>query len=112
MLELGTPRYSGGEFVGYVGTATDIHERRGMEEALRESEASFRELADTAPAMMWTTGTDGLITFVNEGWLRFTGTTFEEEMGASWALGVHPDDAELVLSSWDEALAARRREPA
>ena len=108
VLELGTPRYSGGEFVGYVGTATDIHERRGMEEALRESEASFRELADTAPAMMWTTGTDGLITFVNEGWLRFTGTTFEEEMGASWALGVHPDDAELVLSSWDEALAARR----
>ena len=49
VLELGTPRYSGGEFVGYVGTATDIHERRTMEEALRASEASFRELADTRP---------------------------------------------------------------
>src|SRR5215213_114784 len=108
VLELGTPRYSGGEFVGYVGTATDIHERRRMEEGLRESEASFRELADTAPAMMWTTGTDGLIAFVNEGWLRFTGTTFQEEMGASWALGVHPDDVELVLSTWEEALADRR----
>ena len=55
MLEVGTPRFSGGEFVGYVGTATDIHERRTMEEALRESEASFRDLADSAPAMMWTT---------------------------------------------------------
>jgi PAS domain S-box-containing protein len=108
VLEIGVPRFAGGEFVGYVGTATDIHERRAMEEALRESEASFRELADTAPAMMWTTGTDGLITFVNEGWLRFTGTTFREEMGASWALGVHPDDAEEVLSTWDEALSERR----
>jgi PAS domain S-box-containing protein len=108
VLEIGVPRYAGGEFIGYVGTATDIHERRAMEEALRESEASFRELADTAPAMMWTTGTDGLITFVNEGWLRFTGTTFQEEMGASWALGVHPDDAEEVLSTWDEALGERR----
>jgi PAS domain S-box-containing protein len=108
VLEIGVPRYSGGEFIGYVGTATDIHERRAMEEALRESEASFRELADTAPAMMWMTGTDGLITFVNEGWLRFTGTTFQEEMGASWALGVHPDDAELVLSTWEDALADRR----
>jgi PAS domain S-box-containing protein len=108
VLEIGVPRFSAGEFIGYVGTATDIHERRAMEEALRESEASFRELADTAPAMMWTTGTDGLITFVNEGWLRFTGTTFQEEMGASWALGVHPDDAELVLSTWDDALADRR----
>jgi PAS domain S-box-containing protein len=108
VLELGTPRFSGGEFIGYVGTATDIHERRAMEEALRESEASFRELADTAPAMMWTTDVDGLITFVNEGWLRFTGTTFQEEMGASWALGVHPDDVELVLSTWHAALAERR----
>jgi PAS domain S-box-containing protein len=107
VLELGTPRYSGGEFVGYVGTATDIHERRTMEEALRASEATWRELADTAPAMMWTTDTEGLITFVNEGWLRFTGTTFQEEMGASWTLGVHPDDADEVLSTWEEAQAAR-----
>jgi len=75
VLEVGTPRFSGGDFVGYVGTATDIHERKTMEEALRESEAGFRELADTAPAMMWTTDVHGLITFVNQGWLRFTGTT-------------------------------------
>jgi len=108
VLELGTPRFSGGEFVGYVGTATDIHDRRAMEETLRESEASFRELADTAPAMMWTTDVDGLITFVNRGWLRFTGTTFQEELGQSWALGVHPEDAEPMLASWEEALAARR----
>jgi PAS domain S-box-containing protein len=108
VLELGTPRFSGGEFVGYVGTATDIHERRMMEEALRASETIWRELADTAPAMMWTTGTDGLITFVNQGWLRFTGTTFQEEMGESWALGVHPEDAEPMLATWEEALASRR----
>jgi PAS domain S-box-containing protein len=108
VLEIGTPRFSGGEFVGYVGTATDIHERRTMEAALRESEASFRELADTAPAMMWVSGTDGQITFVNQGWLRFTGTTFQEEMGYSWALGVHPEDAEPMLADWEEAHAARR----
>ena len=108
VLEEGKPRFSAGEFVGYVGTATDIDERRAMEDSLRESEASFRELADTAPAMMWTTSPDGMITFVNEGWLRFTGTTFQEEMGASWALGVHPDDVDRVLSTWEEALGERR----
>ena len=108
VLELGAPRFAGGEFVGYVGTATDIHERRTMEEALRESEASFRDLADTAPAMMWTTDEEGLVTFVNEGWLRFTGTTLEEELGASWQLGVHPEDAEATLSTWDEARRERR----
>ena len=108
VLELGTPRYAAGEFVGYVGTATDIHERRTMEEALRESEAGFRELADTAPAMIWTTDERGLVTFVNEGWMRFTGTTLEQELGESWSLGVHPEDAPLTLSTWQEALAERR----
>jgi PAS domain S-box-containing protein len=108
VLEEGKPRFSGDEFVGYVGTATDIHERKTMEDSLRESEASFRELADTAPAMIWTTDEDGLITFVNQGWLRFTGTTFQEEMGESWELGVHPDDAALTTSTWHEARHARR----
>jgi PAS domain S-box-containing protein len=107
VLEVGVPRFAGGEFVGYVGTATDIHERRSMEEALRESEASFRDLADTAPAMMWTTDEEGLVTFVNEGWMRFTGTNLEDELGESWQLGVHPDDAEAVLSTWNQERAER-----
>jgi PAS domain S-box-containing protein len=108
VLEVGAPRFAGGEFVGYVGTATDIHERRAMEDALRESEAGFRDLADTAPAMMWTTDEEGLVTFVNEGWLRFTGTTLEDELGASWQLGVHPEDADATLSTWDHARGERR----
>src|ERR687895_1075753 len=107
VLEVGTPRFARGEFVGYVGTAADIHERKQMEDALRESEASFRDLADTAPVMIWTTDERGLITFVNAGWLRYTGTTLEEELGPSWSLGVHPDDAPAVISSWNEKLAAR-----
>jgi PAS domain S-box-containing protein len=109
VLEVGTPRFSDGEFVGYVGTSTDIHERRTMEEALRESEASFRELADTAPVMIWTTDPEGQVTFVNAGWLRFTGTSVEDELGLSWELGVHPEDVEAMLDSWHRASAKRER---
>ena len=107
VLEVGTPRFADGDFAGYVGTTTDIHERRSMEEALRESEAGFRDLADSAPVMIWTTDTRGLVTFVNESWMRFTGTTLAEELGSSWALGVHPEDVEKMLDSWHAALTAR-----
>jgi PAS domain S-box-containing protein len=107
VLEAGTPRFAGGEFVGYVGTATDIHERRAMEEALRESEASFRKLADTAPVMMWTADEQGMVTFVNAGWLRFTGRTLEEEVGDTMTLGVHPDYAAEMQASWNDAVAKR-----
>ncbi|HEY6780665.1 MAG TPA: SpoIIE family protein phosphatase, partial [Thermoleophilaceae bacterium] len=108
VVEVGVPRFQGGDFIGYVGTATDIHERKAMEEALRESEQGFRELADQAPVMIWTTDRDGLVTFVNESWLRYTGTTLEQELGASWELGVHPDDLAAFMTDWDESLAHRR----
>jgi PAS domain S-box-containing protein len=107
VLEVGVPRFAGGEFVGYVGTATDIHERKQMEDALRKSEASFRDLADSAPVMIWTTDARGLVTFVNAGWLAYTGTRLQEELGDTWTLGVHPDDAPAVLSGWRETLERR-----
>jgi PAS domain S-box-containing protein len=109
VLEVGVPRYVEGEFSGYVGTATDIHERKIVEESLRASEEYFRELADGAPVMIWMTDAAGLVTFVNRGWLEFTGTSLAEEIGDSWALGVHPDDADRVVSEFDTVLAAREQ---
>jgi PAS domain S-box-containing protein len=107
VLEVGIPRFAAGEFAGYVGTATDIHERKQMEDALRRSEASFRDLADSAPVMIWTTDERGLVTFVNAGWLAYTGTTLQEELGETWAFGVHPDDAPSVVSTWYKVLDRR-----
>jgi PAS domain S-box-containing protein len=103
--EVGLPRHEDGEFVGYVGTATDVHERHTREEWLRDSESHFREVANTAPALMWMTDTAGKVTFVNDGWLRFTGTSLAQELGDSWELGVHPDDARALMAAWDAALA-------
>ncbi len=87
-------------------------EREQLEEALRrasENEARFRELADAAPVYIWTADADGLVDFINRGWLEYTGRTIEEELGDSWDLGVHPDDREGVIDSWWRAF--RRRVP-
>ena len=107
VLDRGVPLTEEGEFLGYIGSCTDVHERHSVEHALRASEASFRLLADHAPVMIWTTDPDGLVTFVNNGWLEFTGTTLADELGETWSLGVHPDDARRMLDSWYEALAMR-----
>jgi len=108
VLEVGVPRVVDGELVGYVGSATDITEQKDVEDALRASEEYFRELADGAPVMMWMTDPEGSVTFVNRGWLEFTGTSLDDEIGDSWALGVHPDDADALVADFERVLKERR----
>ncbi|HEY9299912.1 MAG TPA: PAS domain S-box protein, partial [Phormidium sp.] len=44
---------SDGNIVGYVGTITDISERKKVEAALRESEAKIRHLAENIPGVIY-----------------------------------------------------------
>jgi PAS domain S-box-containing protein len=85
----------------------EIAERKRVEERLRESEARFQEMADTAPVMIWLTGTDGLCNYFNKPWLEFTGRSMEQEVGTGWMEGVHPDDVQGCFDGFLPALHAR-----
>jgi PAS domain S-box-containing protein len=72
-----------------------------------ESERRFRDLADSAPVLIWTSDESGLVDFINRGWLEFTGRGVREELGDSWTVGVHPDDAQGLTESWWKAFHLR-----
>jgi PAS domain S-box-containing protein len=56
----------------------DISERKRMEDALRESEARFRELADLLPQIVFETDEKGNLTFGNQAGFTATGYTQED----------------------------------
>lgn len=67
------------------------------------------ELADLAPALLWTAGDGGTAISFNAGWLAFTGFTAEEARDDGWLAAVHPDDRERRLAAQQDA--ARAGEP-
>ena len=74
---------------------------------LRESEECLHLVANTAPVLVWMSGTDKLCTFFNQGWLNFTGRSLKQELGDGWVAAVHPDDRDRCLEVYSTAFDAR-----
>ena len=93
----------------YTVILRDITDRLRSEQALRESEARFRNMADTAGIMIWVSGPDKGCTYVNRSWLCFTGMSLEQELGNGWTESIHPDDSARSLDIYMSAFD--RKEP-
>jgi PAS domain S-box-containing protein len=66
-------------------------------------------LVEQAPILIWRADTTSACDYFNERWLSFTGRTLQQEAGAGWAEGVHPDDYNRCLAEY--LTAFERREP-
>lgn len=97
-----------GELVGIGGTSQDVTEQRRFENTLRESEARFRNMANTAPVLLWMTDRQGRLNFCNRAWLDFVGQTLESELAGAWYDPVHPDDRDAALGAFRDAHEAGR----
>lgn len=71
-----------------------------MARALTSTE--YRLLVEHSPVLVWRSGLDANCDYFNETWLAFTGRTLEQEMGAGWAEGVHPEDLERCVAHYLE----------
>jgi PAS domain S-box-containing protein len=80
---------------------------RSAEAAMRESERLFRQMANTAPVMIWTSDVDSRCTYVNQSWLDFTGRPLDQELGNRWAEGIHADDVERCGKTYADAFDRR-----
>ncbi|HEY6832942.1 MAG TPA: PAS domain S-box protein [Pseudolabrys sp.] len=85
-------RASDGTVLSWYGVLIDIDDRRKAEEALRESEFKLRQILETVPSLLWSTGPDGEPTYVNQRISDYTGTRQEEFRHRGWEAFLHPDD--------------------
>lgn len=103
---IGAVRARGEDYVNVY--ALDISAHWRAEKALQESEARFRAMADAAPVLIWVAGVDQGCTWFNQQWLKFTGRTMAQEIGAGWIESVHADDIERCLRAYNHAFDRRQ----
>jgi PAS domain S-box-containing protein len=88
-----------GEVIGCVLVFRDVTEKKLADEALRQSEQQFRQLADAMPQIIWTAGADGRIDYLNRRWTEFTGLP-QTVSNEAWGTLLHPDDAQQASERW------------
>jgi formate hydrogenlyase transcriptional activator len=97
----GNPLLDGsGKVVKWYGTNTDFEERKGAEDALRDSERSVRLIVDGIAGLVAIMAPNGQVEYVNRQTLEYFGRTLEELKGWGTSDAVHPDDLPRVIAAW------------
>ena len=113
-------RNEAGEVIRWFGTNTDVTEQIEAENALRESETRFRELADNISQFAWTADAKGWIYWYNKRWHDYAGTTLEDMQGWGWQKVHHPEHVDRVVqrirqsfengTPWDDTFPLRGKD--
>ncbi|MDC8756956.1 PAS domain-containing protein [Janthinobacterium fluminis] len=80
-------------------------ERRQAAEAIAESEAEFRALAEAMPNQAWLARQDGTVYWANQRGYEYTGAVPGRHVADDWRKIVHADDLPGAVDAWRAAIA-------
>ena len=87
-----------GDLVQFVGSSTDITERKQAEEKIRQSQTELRNILDFTPHLVAVFGPDRGRLYTNQAVLDYFGVTLEEWRSFDLRKYYHPDDWERLTS--------------
>lgn len=87
--------------------ATNFSQERSLDHEHRVDDETLQTLANGSPVLLWISDQNKAVSFLNDGWLHFTGKSLEEQIGNGWLASIHPDDVSVVLNELSTAYENR-----
>jgi PAS domain S-box-containing protein len=98
----------------------DNPRRDRAEQAVREGEERFHDLANNISQFAWMADAKGWFFWYNQRWFDYTGTTLEDMVGWGWKKVQHPDHVQRVVEKitrcfetgevWEDTFPLRGRD--
>lgn len=95
-----------GQIAKWFGTNIDLGHRKRAEDALRDSEQSFRRIVDGITGLVAIITATGDVEAGNRQVLDYFGKTLDQLKGWLTSDAVHPDDLPGVVSAWTPSVEA------
>ena len=95
------------EPIAIAGIARDLRRELNAKKAVDKKTEELKQvikemefLANTVPAVVWTSHPDGMLDYINDRWHERSDISIVESLGHGWIKMMHPDDVKSVVERW------------
>lgn len=96
-----------GEVYAILNMAVDVTDLVLARKEIQQREEKFRDLADSMPQFVWTCDNNGEITYMNNSWYKYTGSTAEENQTELVKKMMKQETAKAVDKAWAESVKTK-----
>jgi two-component system CheB/CheR fusion protein len=87
-----------------LGSMMDVTTLRHAEELAAVNSKEKRFLAESMPLILWTADSQGVVDFVNEQFIAYTGKSLQQLQEDGWKSVIHNDDIIAWEENWQQAV--------
>ncbi|MET0637405.1 MAG: PAS domain S-box protein [Chitinophagaceae bacterium] len=78
----------------------DLRPELAAKKALADSEQLLRNITTAAPTALWMTNEKMSMTYINQTWMKWTNSAYEQNLGGGWLHFLHVDDRQRVIEKF------------
>jgi PAS domain S-box-containing protein len=107
ILDRGYTLFSDGKAVRMLGSMMDISQQITLQQSNLETQSLLHTITSASPTALWMSNEAGNVTYVNQKWIDWSNSDFDDSLSKGWQKIIHPDDRDRVAAIFNKAHESR-----